>query len=374
LVSFNKDKTAFSSFEKLQNLNAPVSKRAAFQYATALNHLLRAGSRQRLVIGDSTTVFWSEEASPAEDLFAYLLDPAQSASESANSELDDHLRVLLSQIAQGAKPSELGEPNARFYILGLAPNAARLAVRFWHVATLGELLDNIGDHFANLQIPRGPRDPEFPAIWQLLRETARETKDVSPLLGGALTRAVLTRAPYPRALPLAVLNRIRADRRVNATRAAILKAFLIRNHKLPMNIELQRDHPELSYHLSRLFAVFEQSQRQAHEFKLERTIQDTFLSSASATPAMVFPRLHRLHIHHLRKLSPGSRKFFEDHIQAIEQRLTRSPTAYPSSLSLRQQGIFFIGYYQQMYELKQKRLERAEPQNSDKNTQPESTI
>jgi CRISPR-associated protein Csd1 len=342
LVSFNKDKTAFSSFEKLQNLNAPVSKRAAFQYATALNHLLRAGSRQRLVIGDSTTVFWSEEASPAEDLFAYLLDPAQSASESANSELDDHLRVLLSQIAQGAKPSELGEPNARFYILGLAPNAARLAVRFWHVATLGELLENIGDHFANLQIPRGPRDPEFPAIWQLLRETARETKDVSPLLGGALTRAVLTRAPYPRALPLAVLNRIRADRRINATRAAILKAFLIRNHHHLIAMSLDPEKPNSAYRLGRLFAALEKTQEDALP-GINATIRERFYSSASATPGSVFPRILRTYQHHLAKLEGGRKVNRERLVQAILNPLQD----FPRHLNLEGQSQFALGYYHQ---------------------------
>ncbi len=361
LVSFNKDKTAFTSFGKLQNFNAPVSEQAAFQYATALNHLLRAGSRQRLVIGDSTTVFWSEKESPAEDLFAYLLDPAAAATEAPTTEMEDRLHVLLSQIAQGAKPSEFGETSSRFYILGLAPNAARLVVRFWHVATLGELLENIGDHFANLRIPRGPKDPEFPAIWQLLRESAREPKDISPLLTGAVARAIFAGTAYPLALPVAIINRIRVDHRINATRAGILKAFVIRNYNEPMNAALQQDHPELSYHLGRLFAVFEQAQRQAHEFKLERTIQDTFLSAASATPSLVFPRLHRLHIHHLRKLPGGSRKFYEDRIRDIEQRVTGLPTTYPSSLSLRQQGVFFIGYYHQMYELKRKASERTEP-------------
>jgi CRISPR-associated protein Csd1 len=340
LVSFNCD--AFTSYGKDQSLNAPVSEQAAFQYATALNHLLRTGSRQRLVIGDSTTVFWSEKASPAEDLFAYLLDPAQSASESQSSELDDHLRVLLSQIAQGAKPSELGEANARFYILGLAPNAARLAVRFWHVATLGELLENIGDHFANLQIPRGPRDPEFPAIWQLLRETARETKDVSPLLGGALTRAVLTRAPYPRALPLAVLNRIRADRRINATRAAILKAFLIRNHHHLIAMSLDPEKPNSAYRLGRLFAALEKTQEDALP-GINATIRERFYSSASATPGSVFPRILRTYQHHLAKLEGGRKVNRERLVQAILNPLQD----FPRHLNLEGQSQFALGYYHQ---------------------------
>lgn len=340
LVSFNCD--AFTSYGKDQSLNAPVSEQAAFQYATALNHLLRAGSRQRIIIGDSTTVFWSEKASPAEDLFAYLLDPAQSASEGANTELEDRLHVLLSQIARGGKPSELGDANARFYVLGLAPNAARLAVRFWHVATLGEVLENIGDHFANLQIPRGPKDPEFPAIWQLLRETARETKDVSPLLGGALSRAVLAGIAYPQALPLAVINRIRADHRISATRAAILKAFLIRNHNhaIPMALDIEKT--DTAYRLGRLFAALEKTQEDALP-GINATIRERFYSSASATPGAVFPRILRTYQHHLAKLD-GGRKVNRER---LVQEILNPVEAFPRHLNLEGQSQFALGYYHQ---------------------------
>lgn len=340
LVSFNCD--AFTSYGKDQSRNAPVSEQAAFQYATALNHLLRAGSRQRLVVGDSTTVFWSEKSSPAEDLFAYLLDPAQAAIDGGNTELEDRLRVLLTQIAHGGKPGELGDASALFYILGLAPNAARLAVRFWHVATLGELLKNIGEHFANLEIPRGPKDPEFPAIWQLLRETARESKDISPLLGGALARAVLTGAPYPQTLPLAVINRIRADHRISGTRAAILKAFLIRNHHhtIPMALDIEK--PDPAYRFGRLFAALEKTQEDALP-GINATIRERFYSSASATPGAVFPRLLRTYQHHLAKLEGGRKVNRERLVQEILNPLE----SFSRHLNLEGQAQFALGYYHQ---------------------------
>ncbi|MFN2509259.1 MAG: type I-C CRISPR-associated protein Cas8c/Csd1 [Chthoniobacterales bacterium] len=361
LVSFNCD--AFTSYGKEQSLNAPVSEQAAFQYATALNHLLRAGSRQRATIGDTTTVFWSEKATPAEDIFAYLLDPTLDSSDGARSEIDDRLYTLLSQIAHGGKPTELGDPGTRFYILGLSPNAARLAVRFWYVAILGELLENVGRHFADLEIVRGPKDPPFPAIWQLLRETARESKDIAPLLGGAVARAILTGAAYPQALPLAVINRIRADHRINATRAGILKAFLIRNHNhsIAMALDPQKPHP--AYRLGRLFATLEKTQEDALP-GINATIRERFYSSASATPGAVFPRILRTYQHHLAKLDGGRKvnreRLVQDILNPIEE--------FPRHLNLEGQAQFALGYYHQRQDFF---TSKAKPQSDDNNPPPQ---
>ena len=340
LVSFNCD--AFTSYGKDQSLNAPVSEQAAFQYTTALNHLLRAGSRQRINIGDSTTVFWSEKPTPVESIFSYLIDPAQVGEQAEDTGLNEKIRNILSQISHGGQPGELGPQDTRFYLLGLAPNAARLSVRFWHVSRLGELLGNIGNHYANLEIKRGPKDPEFPAIWQVLRETARESKDVSPLLGGALARSILTRAPYPQALPLAVINRIRADHRISATRASILKAFLIRNHKQTVTMSLDTTKSDPAYLIGRLFATLEKTQEDALP-GINATIRDRFYSSASATPGVVFPRLLRTYQHHLAKLQGGQKVNRERLVQEILSPIE----AFPRHLNLEGQSQFALGYYHQ---------------------------
>lgn len=340
LVSFNCD--AFTSYGKDQSLNAPVSEQAAFQYATALNHLLRPGSRQRILIGDSTAVFWSEKPTPVESIFSYLIDPAQVAEQAEDNGLNETIRNILSQISHGGQPSELGPQDTRFYLLGLAPNAARLSVRFWHVSRVGDLLCNIGDHYANLEIQRGPKDPEFPAIWQLLRETARESKDVSPLLGGALARSILARSPYPQALPLAVINRIRADHRISATRAAILKAFLIRNHKQTITMSLDTTKSDTAYLIGRLFAALEKTQEDALP-SINATIRDRFYSSASATPGVVFPRLLRTYQHHLAKLQGGQKVNRERLVQEILGPID----AFPRHLNLEGQSLFALGYYHQ---------------------------
>lgn len=379
LVSIDKGSTSFNSYTKVQARNSPVSESAAFEYATALNSLLTGpkSNKHRLRIGDTTCVFWTEKRTVLEDCFAELFGSgSQGTEEVQDEERREDLERLLNSVRQGGKFLESDDFNTGtpFYLLGLAPNAARLSVRFFHRSTVGELLENLHDHHNCLQIvrefpeARGNRkpDPEFPAIWQLLLQSARVSDEIPPLLGGALARAIIDGTHYPEGLFSAVIRRIRSVendkngnpvKRVTYLRAALLKAILKRNYEITMSITLDKNHPSPAYHLGRLFAVFEQSQRQAHEFKLERTIRETFYSAASANPLSVFSRLQRLHMHHLRKLSVGSQKYFEDWISEINQKFKSvegAPATYPLTLNLKEQGLFSIGYYHQMHAMKNK--------------------
>ncbi len=358
IVSFNCD--AFTSYGKDQSQNAPVSEKAAFQYATALNYLLRRDSCQKIRIGDTTTVFWTETPSPIEDVFSLLLDPSslpETDSEDEGKLLQ--LRDLLGQLSKGILPQELGEASTKFYILGLAPNAARLSVRFWEVNTVENIVRNVGKHYERMNIQRGPKDAPFPAVWQLLRETARESKDVSPLLGGTLLRAILNDAPYPQSLPLAVMNRIRVDRRLNATRISILKAFLIKNHNQILSMSLDLDNPKPGYRLGRLFAVLEKTQEDALP-GINATIRDRFYSSASSTPEAVFSRLLRTYQHHLAKLEGGRKVNRERLVQEIMSALE----SLPKQLNLEGQGLFAIGYYHQRQDFFKNRKKTEETEAS----------
>ena len=347
LVSFNE--SAYESYGCSQSYNAPVSEAAAFQYGTALNHLLRSESGRCIKIGDATTVFWTESPSPVEELFGFIADPGKAAAE--DDVQKDALRTMLKRIASGENVADLGlgDDDTPFYVLGLSPNAARLSVRFWYVSTLKELVSAIRQHFVDLDIVRSDRDPEFPAVWQLLRETARESKDIPPLLSGAVMRAVLTGSTYPQMLFTAVIRRIRADREIRAVRAGILKAFLNRNSRLnisPLSKEismaLDPDRPEPAYQLGRLFAELEKTQEDALP-GINDTIKDRYFSAASATPGSVFPIIVRTSQHHLKKLSVGTKKFHERAIQEICGRFD----SFPSHLNLNGQGLFALGYYHQ---------------------------
>ncbi|MEA4855074.1 type I-C CRISPR-associated protein Cas8c/Csd1 [Solidesulfovibrio sp.] len=339
LVSFNQE--SFTSYGKEQSYNAPVGEPAAFAYTTALNHLLRKGSRQRVQIGDASTVFWTERPSKAEALVGEFFDPTAD-----EGRLID-LRQTLESVRDGTMPLDDPEEFENgFCILGLAPNASRLSVRYWHRDTVGGMYTALLRHFDALALERTwDSDPEFPGMWRLLLETAaqKDPKNINPALAGAFMRSVLTGQPYPASLPAAVIGRIRADQTVNYLRAAMLKACLTRNAHKEVFVSLDPASPDIGYRLGRLFAVLEKAQQEAIP-GANTTIRDRYYGSASATPAAVFPQLMRLAQHHIEKAEYGavSDRRIEEILDGIQ--------AFPKHLSLNEQGMFAIGYYHQRRE------------------------
>ncbi len=356
LVSFNKE--AFNSFGKDQGANAPVSEQAAFAYTASLNALLERGSSQRIQIGDTTTVFWADaagneaEAARAEHLFSVLADPPPRS----DSEEAAIIRDKLSAIAEGRPLAEVDpgvDENTRFYVLGLAPNAARVSIRFWCEDTIGGIARRVAEHWRDLRLEPPPWRSQ-PAVWQLLYETAVQGKaqNIPPTLGGALMRAILEGGRYPRSLLAAIVVRMRADKNVTGRRAAICKACLARDcrrgfGKEDVPVSLDRNEMNPAYRLGRLFAVYEGVQRAAL-VRVNATIKDRYFGAASATPASVFPLLERNSANHLallRKGDKGGLAYWFD--QQIDEILSGMDTAFPRSLSLEAQGRFAIGYHHQ---------------------------
>jgi CRISPR-associated protein Csd1 len=370
LVSFNTN--AYESYGKTQSYNAPVGESAAFQYGTALNSLLTGpqSDKHRIRIGDTTTVFWTDKPSLVEDCLADVFGSgSQTAEEIQDIGKREQVKRFLEAIRSGGRYQDLGESDTPFHILGLAPNAARVSIRFYHRSTIAELLDKLHDHQRCLEIirefahPVGKRqaDSEFPAIWQILRETARVADEIPPLLGGALARAIIEGTPYPEGLYTAIIRRIHADRTINYLRAAIIKATLIRNHQLPIPIMLDQTNTNPAYLLGRLFSALEKTQEDALG-NLNAGIRDRFYSSASATPAAVFPRLLRTYQHHLSGLSGGAKVNRERLIQEILSSVDAS--GFPNQLSLKNQGIFAIGYYHQRKDFFTSKPKPEEPETT----------
>ncbi len=345
LVSFNE--VAYESYGKKKGENAPISVDAEFKSSAALKYLFRSGV-QRLKIGDAVTVFWAEKKSPVEIFMGRILNPSAGDD---NAVLP--VKSFLQAIRQGTLPADLEkEKDLKFYILGFSVNKARLALRFWHVCSVGELMERLRDHFNNLEMEHSEKDITFPGLWHLLKETACETKDISPVLGGALARSILTGANYPQNLYQGVLQRIRADQskkhptsgkpipNVNYLRASILKAVLMRNHNKEVPMALDTERREDAYLLGRLFAALEKAQRDALG-DVNSTIKDRFFSAASATPASVFPRLISLAQHHIEKAEYGytSERRISEIMENIE--------SFPPHMDLQKQGLFAIAYYQQ---------------------------
>lgn len=370
LVSFNLD--AFESYGWSQSRNAPVGVRDAFRYTTALNSLLADGSR-RVRIGDATVVFWSDRAGSAafEDIarqFFAEVPPETGAGKPAESGVTTaRLRAFLNSARQGRIGDTLVDPDAPFYVLGLSPNASRLSVRFWVAGTVGRFRDHLRRHAADLDMT-GAKETDPPlVIRRLLLETARDPKDIPPRLAGELAKAVMDGLPYPQPLLGAVLRRIRADATVNHRRAAILKAFLVRNKQLEVPVALDQDHPDEAYQLGRLFAALEKTQEDSSGGKLNSTIKDRYFGAASATPASVFPRLLRLHQHHMGKLeSPGVRVMREKLIGEICGRLR----GFPRHLPMERQGLFHIAYYHQRQDLFTRKTDRPQSEEQITETEP----
>jgi CRISPR-associated protein Csd1 len=359
LVSFNL--RSVESYAKEQGSNSPVSETAAFAYCNALNWLL-SQKEHRFRVGDATTVFWTEASSPAENLLPWMMTGVPDAEDQKTK---NQVQEVLKKISIGTLGrDELGNPEITYHILGLSPNASRLSVRFWHSGTLGDLISKLKLHFDQLKVVRQfdetnskfP-DPLTPNIYQILRQTAREADGIPPQLSGALMRAILLGENYPESLATAVINRIRAEREISYLKAAILKAWLTRNHNQTITIMLDETNTNPGYRLGRLFAVLEKTQQDALP-GLNATIRDRFYASASATPRAVFGRLLRTYQHHLAKLEhPGAKVIREKQTQEILSTLTD----FPAHLNLQYQAQFALGYYHQRKDFFTKK-ETTEPQ------------
>lgn len=363
LVSFNA--FAFTSYGQEQSYNAPVSEQAMFAYTTALNYLLSSAEHTR-ILGDTTVVAWSANGEPQyTNLGWYCLGGDAKAT------VDDKmLQSMLEALSHGrpyAFEDVTIDPDEPFYILGLAPNAARLSVRFFWRNTFGHFMKNVQAHYKRLEIVKPAQDErEYLSVGSLLYETANKKsndKSASPVLVGGLMRAILNDMPYPAALRSAVMLRIRAERKVSRGQAALLKAILLKNPapiegKEICTVALNQESTYTPYVLGRLFSVLEAIQSAANK-GVNTTIKDRFFNSAAATPAIIFPRLTQLAQAHLRKLSVAQKIWYEQQLVALHEKL---PEVLPARLSLAEQESFFIGYYHQT----QKRFEKKEKADSVK--------
>jgi CRISPR-associated protein Csd1 len=370
IVSFNLN--AFESYGKSQSFNAPVGTRDAFRYTTALNRLL-ADSSRRVRIGDATVVFWSDrlEGADAEPIFREMFgDDFPRTEEAEHAPTVTRLKNFLDAARQGRLQDVIKDPDAPFYVLGLSPNASRLNVRYWLVGTVSQFAERLAEHVERLEMTGAkPNDPPL-VIRRLLLETVREAKDIPPQLAGEVARTVLGGFPYPQALFNAIVRRIRIDSQMNHRRAAILKAFLIRNRKEEVPVALNKEHPDEAYQLGRLFAVLEFAQMNALP-TVNRTVKDAFFSSAAATPASVFPRLIRLHHHHLEKLPTNpeaagrEKKRTKGFFERLDQEICSTISKFPHHLSLERQGLFYIAYFHQRQDFFTKRIDESQEKNDE---------
>jgi CRISPR-associated protein Csd1 len=350
---------AFASFFKEQGANSPIGKTASLAYTTALNTLLAKDSRQKMQVGDATTVFWADKATQMEESFIdFWAEPPKDDPD----RLASAVRALFESVETGAFVAT--ENNTRFHVLGLAPNAARIAIRFWHTSTIPELARNIRAYFEDLRIVHGPRDQEDLSLWRLLVSTAVQgkTENINPNLAGQVMRSILEGLPFPAALLQAAVIRIKAERDVSYPRAKLVKGCLNRKSRTQPNpqermltMSLDKENTNVGYCLGRLFAVLEKIQQEANP-GINATIRDKFYAAASSAPSTVFGNLMRLKNYNLSKLeSTGRRIWFEKLIGEIVDKVS----TFPAHLKLDDQGRFAIGYYHQMQDLWTKKSDKT---------------
>lgn len=386
IISFNKE--SFTSFGKEQGSNAPVSEQAAFAYTTALNYLLRNNSH-RLTIGDSSTVFWAEadntaQAEAAEEFFAALMAPPDDEQE------NQKIFNVLQEISKGRSLAEIApqlSENTRFYILGLAPNAARISVRFWFDTTFGNLAKNLAKYWYDLQIEPPAWKNKPPSIRRVLLESTpkyrgsdgrfkkSDTKDIPPQLAGEYMRSILTGGYYPKTMLTRMLSRIRSDGYISGLRIAVLKAVINRNnlYREELTMGLNERTLDIPYRLGRLFAIIEIAQSSALG-ELNSGVRDKFYGGASSMPYSTFPLLldnYRTHISALRKgrkakwIKGDPKKlafWLENKVGEIIYAFD-AEMPFPKHLSLNEQSRFAVGYYQQRFKKYSKQDDKNLPED-----------
>ena len=348
LVAFQVN-SGYDSYGKTKGNNAPISEDAEFAYTTALNHMLRPDSHNKFMVGNRTFLFWASSASQAakesEDSLFALLGRPETDDDDPNRRIE-LVRSTFMAIYNGKLSADKDDT---FYILGLAPNSARIAVVYWSEMPLRDFAGVISRHFEDMEMVdiRKEKKP-YVGLHSILGSVTLggKSSDAIPNMPDAVVKSIFQGLPYPISLFQACLRRVRAEQSINIVRAAIMKAYLNRlndnNHK---NIEsmLDKENNNQGYLCGRLFAVLENLQYAANK---QDSIRSSYMNAASSTPAAVFSTILKLSNSHYGKLSKenkGLAVFFDNQKKEIMAMIQD----FPTTLDLGDQGRFFLGYYHQ---------------------------
>ena len=348
LVSFQTS-SGYDSYGKKSCLNSPISEEAEFKYTTALLYLLRKGSHNKFTIGkDNSTrtfLFWassnSEAAQASENsLFALF---GKSDDDDPNRRIELVKQTFMS-IYNGKLASKKDD---KFYILGLAPNAARIAVVYWTEVPLCEFAHTISRHFDDMEIVDTRKDQRpYAGLHAILGAVTLGGKsgDATPNLPDAVVKSIFQGLSYPASLYQSCIRRIRAEQSLTITRVAIIKAYLNRlnDYNTKIQIMLDKENANQGYLCGRLFAVLDRIQEKAYGI---HSIQERYMNSASSTPSSVFATILNLSSHHSEKLDTGAKISFEKLKQEIIEKMPAD--GFPTHLDLQDQGRFFVGFYHQ---------------------------
>ena len=359
LVAFQVN-SGYDSYGKEKGFNAPISEEAEFAYTTALNHMLRSDSRNKFLIGNRTFLFWASKDDEAgkqveESIFNMFGFNEQEDDPNRNIE---QVRKAFTAIYSGSLRTSLED---KFYILGLAPNSARIAVTYWSELPLKDFAALILRHFEDMEIADTRKEKKpYMGLRSILAAVTLggKSSDATPNLPESVVKSIFQGLPYPYTLYAGCIRRIRAEQSLNITRAAIIKAYLNRqqnDNQQKIEVMLDKENTNQGYLCGRLFAVLDKIQDEANN---QHSICERYMNSASSTPAAVFATILNLSYHHSEKLNEGRKVWFEKIKQEIVDKI--SPDGFPAHLDLQDQGRFFVGYYQQTQWFYTKKDEQTE--------------
>jgi len=344
LVSFQV-KSGYDSYGKEKGKNAPISEKAEFAYTTALNHMLASDSRNKFLIGNRTFLFWAskgDEAGSLAEESIFSMFGFQEQEDDPNKRIEQ-VRKVFSSIYSGSLKTSLDD---KFFILGLAPNSARIAVTYWAEIPLRQFASLILNHFDDMKIADTRKEQKpYMSLRSILSAVTQggKSSDATPNLPESIIKSIFQGTSYPYTLFTGCIRRIRAEQSIGITRAAILKAYLNRITKTKeIKVMLDKENQNQGYLCGRLFAVLDKIQGDANN---QHSIRERYMNSASATPAAVFSTILNLSSHHSEKLNEKRYVFFEKLKQEIIDKI--SAEGFPAHLDLQDQGRFFVGYYHQ---------------------------
>lgn len=353
LICFNN--ASECSYGNEQSYNSNISETAMKKYTGAFNYLL-GNKRHKKLIDDITVVYWAtggEKNEVCSDLMSFLVFGDDDLMD--ENQTEEMLDGLMKSAREGNISSERIlsidniDKNVDFYMVGIKPNSSRVALKFIYHRKFGQMLENIALHQSDMQM--GEKVIPVP-IWKLKKEmispkSSNEKVDASLL--AEIFKTIIYGTNYPAYLLSTIIRRVKTDRKINGIRAGAIKACINRKSRLSgekeeLKLALDYENKNQAYLCGRLFAVLEKLQQEASNNSLNRTIKDSYFSSAASKPALVFPKLLSLAQNHLKKLNEKSLIFFNKLIQEIIDGINGE---FPETLMLSEQGKFMIGYYQQ---------------------------
>ena len=356
LVSFE---NADCSYGREQSYNSNISNDAMEKYTEALKYILDT-KNNKIILGDIIVTFWAiDKESKCEECVAEIIGGR------SNKEDAEDTQKMLKGLILDAKKGNLSkdrisviDSDVDFYIVGLQPNSARIAVKFIYHRKYGDILENIAKYQSDMQ---ASEDIKIIPFWKI-------KKAISPLIGNKtsdqseiitkLFKSIIYGYKYPEMLLSIAVNRVKIEARDSKDKnrtelqAAIIKGCLNRKslNKEELKMSLDENNQNSAYICGRLFAVLEKIQidsvrENSPKKKLNRTIKDSYFSAACSTPASIFPQILKLSQYHLEKLeNEGFKIGYKKLIGTIINKLDGS---FPKHFSLDDQGRFIIGYYHQ---------------------------